>query len=91
MDEMTNEMSEMTCREVSAFLMSYLDGELGTAQKEEFETHLRLCEDCVAYLDGYRKTIDLGKAAFPSSDEPVQGLVPEQLVRAILSARGKKP
>jgi anti-sigma factor RsiW len=80
----------MTCREVSEFLMSYLDDELEAAQREEFEAHLALCGDCVRYLESYEQTVRLGRAAFPRADEPAEGVVPERLVRAIVAARGKK-
>ena len=84
-------MNEMTCRDVNEFLMSYLDDELDRAQKDEFEAHLALCEDCVRYLETYRRTVELGRDAFTRAEDPAEGVVPERLVRAIIAARERKP
>lgn len=81
----------ITCREVLDFLMSYLDGELATGPRAEFEKHLALCPPCVAYLESYRATIRLGKSACAEADAPAVGQVPEELVKAILAARKGKP
>ena len=77
----------MTCRELADFLMDYLDGQLPDAQRREFETHLGACPACVAYLDSYHRTINLGKAAFDASDDPATDSAPEDLIRAILAAQ----
>ena len=79
-------MNEMTCREVSDFLLAYRDGELEAAQRQEFEAHLAVCPDCVRYLHTYEQTIELGRAAFETSDDSV----PDGLVRAIVAARAKR-
>lgn len=79
-------MNDMTCREVSEFLLAYRDDELEAAQRQEFEAHLALCPDCVQYLRAYEQTVDLGRAAFETSDDSV----PEGLVRAIVAARAKR-
>jgi anti-sigma factor RsiW len=76
----------MTCREFIDFLADYLSGELPATQQAVFEEHLAICPDCVNYLDTYRETIRLGKAAFADPEDPVPEEVPEELVQAILSA-----
>jgi hypothetical protein len=40
-------------------------------------------------MDAYRKTMQLGKAAYAHLEGEVPDQVPEQLVRAILAARTK--
>lgn len=75
----------MNCRECYDFLMDYLDGQLPADERAAFEAHLARCPPCVAYLDTYRATIELGKSALRG--EPCQ--LPEELVQAILKARGK--
>jgi anti-sigma factor RsiW len=78
----------MNCREFTEFLHEYLFDNLPAAERAEFEKHLEECPWCVAYLDSYKQTIQLEKAAFtPPEDAPVPGDVPEELVQAILSAR----
>jgi anti-sigma factor RsiW len=78
----------MNCREFTEFLHEYLLGNLPAGQRAEFEKHLAECPWCVAYLDGYRKTIQLEQAAFAApEDAPPPGDAPEELVQAILRAR----
>ena len=78
----------MNCREFTEFLHEYLFDGLPAAERAEFEKHLAECPWCVAYLDSYRKTIQLEQAAFSASeDAPPPRDAPEELVRAILRAR----
>jgi anti-sigma factor RsiW len=76
----------VTCRELVEFLAEYLSGELTATERAVFQTHLAECPACVAYLDAYQKTIQLGKEAYANPEEQVPDEVPEQLVRAILAA-----
>jgi anti-sigma factor RsiW len=77
----------MTCRELVAFLMDYLDGLLSEPERMCFEEHLGECPDCVAYLATYREAIRLGKEACAAGNDSIPTDVPEELVRAILAAR----
>lgn len=74
----------MTCEEAFDFLAAFLDGELPDDTRLAFERHLAMCPPCVAYLDSYRETIALGRAACGSEAAEE---VPEELVNAILAAR----
>jgi anti-sigma factor RsiW len=80
----------MNCREFTEFLHEYLFGDLPAEERAEFEKHLAECPWCVAYLDSYRKTILLGKAAFaePDAGSPPAD-APEELIQAILQARSR--
>jgi anti-sigma factor RsiW len=69
---------------VIAFLDDYSAGELDTARASAFERHLSLCGTCRAYLDGYRRTVEMEKDAYA---EPALQAPPEELVQAILSIR----
>jgi anti-sigma factor RsiW len=81
----------MNCREFTEFLHEYLFGNLPAAERSEFEGHLAECPWCVAYLDSYRKTILLGKAAFADSGEDSPPAdAPEELIQAILHARSRR-
>jgi anti-sigma factor RsiW len=78
----------MNCREFTEFLHEYLFGDLPAAERAEFEGHLAECPWCVAYLDSYRKTIELERAAYDGPEEsPPPADAPEELIRAILRAR----
>lgn len=79
----------MTCRELDGFIVDYLEKTLPERQRKIFELHLRMCRDCRSYLDSYKSVISLGRAVFDEADEPVPHEVPEELVKAILSARKK--
>ena len=79
----------ISTQEMVDFLMAYLDGELPTNQVTEFETHMNVCPPCVDYLNSYKTTVDLGKAACADPDGPVPDAVPDRLVEAILAARRK--
>jgi len=80
----------MNCREFTEFLHEYLFGNLPVEERAEFDKHLAECPWCVAYLDSYQKTIQLGQAAYSqSADAPPPADVPEELIQAILSARSR--
>jgi anti-sigma factor RsiW len=79
----------VTCRDVIDFLMEYFQGELPPAERALFEEHFAECPDCVAYLDSYRETIRLGKAACCDPADPICKELPEDLVHAILAARSQ--
>lgn len=78
----------MTCREVTEFIMHYLEGELPAAQREEFARHLAACPPCVRYIDTYKATIAAAKSLAGESADKVRD-IPEALVKAILAARQK--
>lgn len=79
----------MTCREFADFLADYIGGELAAPALSQFEHHLTLCPNCQRYLDGYRATVKLGKAAFEDPSATVPKNVPADLVDAILAARAR--
>jgi hypothetical protein len=46
-----------TCREMTGLVLDYLTDKLTPAVKREFTKHLRLCPDCVSFLNTYKKTV----------------------------------
>ena len=74
----------LTCEEVNRFLAAYLDGALDVRTQAAFEAHLQHCTDCQAYLDQYRKTVELARRAAEVPDPP-QELIEHTL--AFLRAR----
>jgi anti-sigma factor RsiW len=78
------------CSEVLEFLWAYVSGELPPEHAHEFDRHLAVCPSCTAYLDSYRKTIELSHESFqPGNCEPEAEDLPEDLIQAVLAARGK--
>lgn len=77
----------LSCQEVHAFLLEYVEGELIEARRREFERHLLRCRSCAAYLESYRATVELARAAHREVElDPA--FIPRDLVTAILAARG---
>jgi len=76
----------ITCKELIAFLADYLEGELPPERNREFERHLAVCDSCVQYIATYEQSIRMARAAMSAPELRVED-VPEDLVRAILSAR----
>ena len=76
----------MNCREFTEFLHDYLLAEV----RAEFDRHLAECPWCVAYLDSYKKTMQLARTALaPAEDAPPPSDAPEELIQAILRARSR--
>jgi len=84
------ERPDITCRELIEFLHLYLEGELPPDRVAEFERHLSVCDSCVHYLETYRETVALGRAACLDPDAPAAQEAPEELVMAVLSARRRE-
>jgi anti-sigma factor RsiW len=83
-------MLAMTCREMADFLMDYLNEDLPDDVRAAFDRHLALCPNCVAYVETYRTTIELGRRAFADDEADAGTEVPDELVRAILAARDRE-
>jgi anti-sigma factor RsiW len=75
-------MTHLTCQEVIAFLMDYVDGTVDAGQRARFDWHLARCQSCVAYLRTYEITIRMEQTCRVSAED-----VPDELVEAILAAR----
>jgi len=77
----------MTCREFEDFIDAYLDGTLPICPRMRFRAHLIMCRECRSYIAAYKRTLELGKSAFDDPDAAVTGLVPDELMNAILASR----
>jgi anti-sigma factor RsiW len=79
----------LSCREFVDFLMDYQSGELPVGQRAVFDEHLAECPNCTAYLHSYQHTVRIEKVACGCGD-PAPADAPEELIRAILAARGAR-
>ena len=52
-----SEQARLTCEQVTALIRDYLAGELDPDLASTFEEHLRRCEDCVAFVNTYKQTV----------------------------------
>lgn len=82
---MTNQ-PYITCRQLIDFIADYLDGTLEASARREFERHLGVCPSCVAYLESYRRTVALGKAALRPTDDAPGPEVPASFMAAVKRA-----
>src|SRR5207302_11377675 len=62
----------MTCQELTDVLLAYLDEELTPEQRQVFEEHLRLCPECVHYVETYRLTVHISRVACAVREEPCE-------------------
>lgn len=76
----------ITCRELIAFLLEYIAGELPPERQEEFERHLSVCPQCVQYLKNYKATVAMAKAAENEPQIPMVDVV-EDVLAAVMAAR----
>ena len=76
----------MTCREVTDFLMDYVDRTLAADSRAVFDHHLSICPACRDYLQSYKTTVGLERQALCEAET---GLAdpPAELVAAILASR----
>lgn len=79
--------SMITCKEFENFIQAYIDDELPKSQLRIFKLHLRACRECRDYLAAYERSMELGRMVIGASADPVPGSVPEDLIKAVLSAR----
>jgi anti-sigma factor RsiW len=76
----------ITCRLLLDLIPDYLEAELPSPQRDEFERHLAACRPCTAYLRSYETTVRLGRA-LGQRDAERASEVPDALVDAIVAAR----
>jgi anti-sigma factor RsiW len=68
------------CKSEVGFIADYLSSGLDRQEQAAFESHLKACSDCNAFLQTYKKTIELTRAfllsAGPSHRPPQSMLRP---------------
>ena len=79
----------MTCCEARDFLAEYLTGAMSAIEREEFERHIAICEECTQRLRATNQAWhvalkSVARIADPSADE-----VPDSLLRAILHLQAR--
>jgi hypothetical protein len=59
-----------TCKQVTGLVSDYLNDKLAPAVKRDFQQHLRLCPDCVNFLNTYKKTVSVTRSIRPEEIPP---------------------
>ena len=80
----------ITCKQLIDFLWAYTSNELSAEERHEFDRHLGKCPSCVAYLDSYKKTVEMERSVVAEMAEDPCADAPEELVQAVLKARKRK-
>jgi hypothetical protein len=66
----TKRLPDKTCKQMSALIFNYVNDRLSARLTREFEEHLRICPDCVNFLNTYKKTVSvagsIGYSAIPA-------------------------
>jgi anti-sigma factor RsiW len=59
-------LTRNSCKEISDLVLGYLRDELTASTRREFERHLKICPDCVGFLNTYKKTVEITGAVEPA-------------------------
>jgi len=51
-----------TCKQMTDLVFDYLNDKLNPSIKRDFERHLRICPDCVNFLNTYKKTVSVTRS-----------------------------
>ncbi|MGE5817932.1 MAG: zf-HC2 domain-containing protein [Deltaproteobacteria bacterium] len=52
-------MTNKNCQQITDLVFHYLNDNLGPSVKRDFQKHLRICPDCVHFLNTYKKTVSI--------------------------------
>ena len=55
----SNRVKAIRCKEVTKHVCEHLDEKMNSPRCRQIRRHLQECPDCIAYLDGLKKTIKL--------------------------------
>ena len=83
------EHTEISCRDLIGFLDAYEDDTLEPERRAVFDRHVGACPPCLSYLESYRATVAAGRSVCDEDDEELPTDLPEELFRAIVTARRK--
>ena len=61
---------DIVCQQAVEMVTDYLEGALSRRDRRRFESHLRGCPNCSAYLEQIRMTIELTGAVDPEELTP---------------------
>ena len=63
-------MTNKTCKQMTDLVFNYLNDKLSPNVKRDFQQHLRICPDCVNFLDTYKKTVSVTRSIRPDEIPP---------------------
>jgi Putative zinc-finger len=63
----TKVLTNRTCTEITDLILEYLNDTLSPSVKHDFERHLRICPDCVNFLNTYKITVATSASLRPEA------------------------
>jgi Putative zinc-finger len=66
----TKVLNHKTCKEITDLIFGYLNKTLSASVQRDFKRHLRLCPDCVNFLNTYKKTVSVTRSIRPEGIPP---------------------
>ena len=68
---------DIVCQQAVELVTDYLEGALSRRERRRFESHLRACPNCSAYMEQIKMTIELTGAFEPDelTDQARQDLI----------------
>ena len=51
-----------TCKQMTDLIFDYLNDKLSPTVKRDFQQHLKICPDCVNFLNTYKKTVSASRS-----------------------------
>jgi hypothetical protein len=66
----TKALTNRTCKEITDLIFGYLNDTLSRSVKRDFQRHLRVCPDCVNFLNTYKKTASVTRSIRPEEIPP---------------------
>ena len=61
----TKALTNRTCKEITDLIFGYLTNTLSRSVTQDFQRHLRVCPDCVNFLNTYKKTVATSRSLRP--------------------------
>jgi putative zinc finger protein len=58
-------LTNKTCKEITDLIFGYLNNTLSRSVKRDFQRHLRVCPDCVNFLNTYKKAVATSRSLLP--------------------------
>jgi hypothetical protein len=55
-------LTKRTCKQITDLVYGYLNDTLSPTVKRDFQQHLRVCPDCVSFLNTYKKTMGITRS-----------------------------
>lgn len=59
-------MTSKSCKQIADLVLDYLNDNLMPNVKRDFQRHLRICPDCVHFLNTYKKTVSATRTVRPA-------------------------